>query len=384
MSVLKPKHSLVGKSLVPVILKFKAQEDRIEECDLNRLKKGHSLTRYNQDELRSEFEGLTGENPRDILLLAGREEDFDSLVILMHFAIAHANLAGAPKGQSLVQTSTSEAYQTVAPVNISGAVAPSSSAATASTSSSVAATSSVSRASGDKNMETRLRDIEKKMESIKEKSGEDQVEECLRQVRILAGRPNLTQAHVLLAALETLVDVAFRNSHKDADFYSKAFTHCKKYENSKDLCGLTMKLFGSAEDKKIANVVADWLKGKKYEGSGVAEEKENVGQNNYKNLGDLSGMQANPYPYVPLMGQPQFPFSPYPMPYSGYPAQGFGFPRPSGRGMGVRPRRGRCLFCKDLGHFIADCPKMKNKIIVLDTKPSTRGFLMPFVIIHMS
>ena len=75
-------------------------------------------------------------------------------------------------------------------------------------------------------METRLRDIERKMESMKEKSGEDQVEECLRQVRILAGRPNLTQAHVLLAALETLVDVAFRNSHKDADFYSKAFTHC--------------------------------------------------------------------------------------------------------------------------------------------------------------
>lgn len=67
------------------------------------------------------------------------------------------------------------------------------------------------------------------MESMKEKSGEDQAEECLRQVRILAGRPNLTQAHVLLAALETL-DVAFRNSYKDADFYSKAFTHCNKYE----------------------------------------------------------------------------------------------------------------------------------------------------------
>lgn len=126
----------------------------------------------------------------------------------------------------------------------------------------------------------------------------------------MAGRPNLTQAHVLLAALETLVDVAFRNSHKDADFYSKAFTHCKKYENSKDLCGLTMKLFGSAEDRKIANVVADWLKGKKYEGSGVVEDKENVGQNSNKSLGDLTGMQANPYPYVPLLGQPHFPFSP--------------------------------------------------------------------------
>jgi hypothetical protein len=77
-------------------------------------------------------------------------------------------------------------------------------------------------------MEYRMKDMEKKLESMKEKSGDDQVEECLRQVRILTGRPNLTQAHVLLAALETLVDVAFRNSHKDADFYLKAFIHCKK------------------------------------------------------------------------------------------------------------------------------------------------------------
>nr|XP_034302745.1 uncharacterized protein LOC109620194 [Crassostrea gigas] len=363
MSVLKPKHSLVGKSLVPVILKFKAQVERIEECDLNRLKKkGHALTRYNLDELRAEFEGLTGESSRDILLLTGREEDFDSLVILMHFAIEQANMVGAPKGQVLVQTSSAEVNQGAASsVQNSGAVASSCSAATASTTcSSSVSTASVSQASGDKNMETRLRDIERKMESMKEKSGEDQEEECLRQVRILAGRPNLTQAHVLLAALETLVDVAFRNSHKDADFYSKSFTHCKKYENSKDLCGLTMKLFGSAEDRKIANVVADWLKGKKYEGSGVVEDKENVGQNSNKSLGDLTGMQANPYPCVPLLGQPHFPFSPYPVPYSGYPAQSFGFPRPSVRGMGIRPRRGRCLFCKDLGHFVADCPKMKK------------------------
>lgn len=44
--MLKPKHSLVGKSLVPVILKFKAQVERIEECDLNRLKKGHAYLNF--------------------------------------------------------------------------------------------------------------------------------------------------------------------------------------------------------------------------------------------------------------------------------------------------------------------------------------------------
>ena len=36
---------------------------------------------------------------------------------------------------------------------------------------------------GVKDMESRMRDIEKKMDSMKEKSGKDQVEKCLRQVR---------------------------------------------------------------------------------------------------------------------------------------------------------------------------------------------------------
>ena len=38
---------------------------------------------------------------------------------------------------------------------------------------------------GVKEMESRMRDTEKKMDSMKEMSGEDQVEECLRQVCIL-------------------------------------------------------------------------------------------------------------------------------------------------------------------------------------------------------
>lgn len=74
---------------------------------------------------------------------------------------------------------------------------------------------------------------------------------------------------------------------------------------------ITMKLFGSAEDRKIANVVADWLKGKKYEGSGVVVDKENVGQNSEKSLGDLTGIQANPYPIsCTIVGTTTFSFFP--------------------------------------------------------------------------
>ena len=111
----------------------------------------------------------------------------------------------------------------------------------------------------------RLDQMERQVESMNSNSSEAQVQDCLRHVRILAARPNMMQPHVLLAAIETLVGVAVKESHKDADYYSKAYIHCKKFEEAKDLSGLTMKLLGSAEDKKIANVVADWAKSNKYE-----------------------------------------------------------------------------------------------------------------------
>jgi hypothetical protein len=63
-------------------------------------------------------------------------------------------------------------------------------------------------------IESRMKAMGKKLESMIEKSGDNQVEEYLRQVRILAGRPKFTQAHILFTALETLVDIAFRTSLK--------------------------------------------------------------------------------------------------------------------------------------------------------------------------
>ena len=38
--------------------------------------------------------------------------------------------------------------------------------------------------------------------------------------------------------------------HKEAEYYAKAYTYCKKFEDSKDICNLAMNLFCSAEDKK--------------------------------------------------------------------------------------------------------------------------------------
>ena len=67
MEILKVRHSMVGKSLIPVILKVKATTDAPEE--FARLKKDHPLTDYTLEELRTHLEGLTGETMADILLV---------------------------------------------------------------------------------------------------------------------------------------------------------------------------------------------------------------------------------------------------------------------------------------------------------------------------
>lgn len=228
-------------------------------------------------------------------------------------------------------------------------------------------------------MEARLKQMEDQVKTISGQSAEGQVEECLKHVRILASRPNLTQSHVLLAAIETLVGVAVKVNYKESEYFSKAFTHCKKFEDSKDLCNLTMKLFGSAEDKRIANVVADWMKGKKYESSPKKRQsKENVSYeadvkpNDWNFSGTLGTSNKppqftypQPYGYNGVFPPPyMFPpgFGNFPSgPVQSGPFQGAS-PRPFGRG--GRPsyaRRGRCHFCKGEGHYIAECPKIKKE-----------------------
>lgn len=58
--VLKQKHSLMGKSLIPVIAKVKAM-DQLGDTTLARLKKEYPLEDYTLSELRTEFERLTGD-----------------------------------------------------------------------------------------------------------------------------------------------------------------------------------------------------------------------------------------------------------------------------------------------------------------------------------
>ena len=98
--VLKPRHSLAGKSLVPVILRLKSWEGE-DVMELARLKRGYPLEDYSLVELRMEFERLTGESVKDVFGLAGKDDNLDTVRVLMHFSIEHANNVGAPRGQLL-------------------------------------------------------------------------------------------------------------------------------------------------------------------------------------------------------------------------------------------------------------------------------------------
>jgi len=101
--VLKPRHTLIGKGLLPMILEFKSSTADIGVADLARLKKDHALENYSLDELATEFKKLTGEleELKDVMILSGKDLNLDNAQQLMHKAILFANLIGGPKGSAL-------------------------------------------------------------------------------------------------------------------------------------------------------------------------------------------------------------------------------------------------------------------------------------------
>ena len=116
--------------------------------------------------------------------------------------------------------------------------------------SSVPTVCSVSTSGG---MEERLRSVEQTVSTLRHGSP---VEDALHQIRILA-------PHVLLSAVELLVEQAALVAHKDATFYSKALRACREINSIHDLCSLCLKLFGSSDDKKISAALTDYTQREK-------------------------------------------------------------------------------------------------------------------------
>jgi hypothetical protein len=101
--ILKPRHSLQGKNLLPLVLRLRGVEGVV---DLARLKRGYPLEDYSLEELATEFLGLTGEAVDDILGLAGKDRSVENLRLLVHFTILQANISGAPRGQLFGQNAS--------------------------------------------------------------------------------------------------------------------------------------------------------------------------------------------------------------------------------------------------------------------------------------
>ena len=97
-AVLKLRHSLHGKNLIPLITEVRGAA---VPPHWNRLKREHPLEKYSKEELSAEFKKLTGENASEILVMAGKDDEVEEHLILMHCSIALANAVGAPKASPL-------------------------------------------------------------------------------------------------------------------------------------------------------------------------------------------------------------------------------------------------------------------------------------------
>ena len=174
---------------------------------------------------------------------------------------------------------------------------------------------------------------------------------ALAKVRRMISRAHLMEPYLIMEGLETLAEAAANEKHKDAALYRRAFRTCKKYEDSKELGGLLVKLFGSQEDKKIQGAVAEWLKGLKTEGKSVKGTKQDSGAKTLVQA-EQTPNAVPPFPFMPYM----YGMQPSPQMYPQFP-RGRGGPR-GGRGRGQNQRA--CFYCKETDHLVADCPKMKK------------------------
>lgn len=81
--ILKQKHSLLGKNLLPLALRLKDVKIQ-DEREFAGLKKEHPLAWHSVEELETEFKNLTGEEAKEILSLVGKNRDMNNLRLLVH------------------------------------------------------------------------------------------------------------------------------------------------------------------------------------------------------------------------------------------------------------------------------------------------------------
>ncbi|XP_064649562.1 uncharacterized protein LOC135501392 isoform X2 [Lineus longissimus] len=98
-TVLKRRHTLRGRDLLPLLANFKAADAAPRE--FARMVVNQDISTLPIADVKRHFTDLTGTSPDSIMDLADRESNLDNNRLLLHRAIIYANEVGHPRGQEL-------------------------------------------------------------------------------------------------------------------------------------------------------------------------------------------------------------------------------------------------------------------------------------------
>lgn len=101
-TVLKKKHSLRDKNLLPLVKKLRSGKPD-SPSQLARMTKDSITENLDFEEVNNHVESLTGESVGEILMMAGRDDhSADEARWALHCVILYCNEFGQPNGQPLI------------------------------------------------------------------------------------------------------------------------------------------------------------------------------------------------------------------------------------------------------------------------------------------
>lgn len=97
--ILKQRHSVKGKNLIPIVRKMKNSRELISQPA--RVKSNTLTEGMSKEELVAAFREITGEDEVEMLDMAHKAASERNLRNLLHYTIVYANGVGQPVAQTL-------------------------------------------------------------------------------------------------------------------------------------------------------------------------------------------------------------------------------------------------------------------------------------------
>lgn len=315
-AVLRKRHTLKGKSVVPLVKRLR-HPDRV--ANLARLARDVPTEQMTRRDLVTAVTRVTGEEPIDLWEMAGHETEptDEELRIVLHHSITIANELGQPLNRE-PQDPDQDGL-------------------------------------GPDQPQPEQANIAQELAKVKQQS----VMYALSHVKALAASSAPDQA--VLVALDMLVDMAGDSLHPDLPLFQSLRAQASRMQDKLCIRGLCLEVLSAKENDKVATAVQKMLreeKAKKPEKSAKKEEAEE------KQAPQAMAMQSVPafqgfMPPFTAMQQPQSPFANTQYAgYSGYSGQQ-NFRERQRRG-GYQRAKTTCHFCGMEGHLMRDCHALKK------------------------